>query len=160
MASMWRKAMHYLGLGPDEDYDDYDLLGGGDPDHAMRREPVPREAHHVREAPYREPAQREPVRRPMPSREREPDVGSTVRTLSSAARAGAVGPEPVARGTAATAGAAAAAAAVNGHSAERPAPRPRPTVVRPPAVPPSVKPHAVSPVTFTDAQEVADQFKR
>ncbi len=24
MASMWRKAMLYLGLGPDEDYDDYD----------------------------------------------------------------------------------------------------------------------------------------
>ena len=24
MASMWRRAMHYLGLGPDDEYDDYD----------------------------------------------------------------------------------------------------------------------------------------
>ena len=24
MASMWRRAMLYLGLGPDDEYDDYD----------------------------------------------------------------------------------------------------------------------------------------
>ena len=25
MASMWRRAMLYLGLGPDDEYDDYDI---------------------------------------------------------------------------------------------------------------------------------------
>lgn len=29
MASMWRRAMLYLGLGPDEEYDDYDLPDEG-----------------------------------------------------------------------------------------------------------------------------------
>ena len=27
MASMWRKAMLYLGLGPDDEYDDFDVTG-------------------------------------------------------------------------------------------------------------------------------------
>src|SRR4029453_1079365 len=27
MASMWRKAMLYLGLGPDDEYDDFDATG-------------------------------------------------------------------------------------------------------------------------------------
>jgi len=44
MASMWRKAMLYLGLGPDEDYDDYDA-----PDVA----PIPQTARPA--APIREP---------------------------------------------------------------------------------------------------------
>ena len=26
MASMWRRAMLYLGLGPDDEYDDYDVV--------------------------------------------------------------------------------------------------------------------------------------
>jgi len=44
MASMWRKAMLYLGLGPDEDYDDYDA-----PDEVA---PVPQT---TRPAPPRDP---------------------------------------------------------------------------------------------------------
>ena len=35
MATMWRRAMTYLGLGPDEEYDDYD-----EPEVATQREPV------------------------------------------------------------------------------------------------------------------------
>lgn len=128
MASMWRKAMLYLGLGPDEDYDDYEVLGGNG---------------------QAGPA-REPIRRQVPPHEPEPT--GTVRTLSSAAavESGAHhhAPSPT----------------TNGHSArpqpERPAnPRPRPTVVRPLTVA-SAKPHVVAPASFTDAQEVADEFKR
>ena len=128
MASMWRKAMLYLGLGPDEDYDDYDVLGS-----------------NGQAGPAREPA-----RRPMaPSH--DADASGTVRTLSSAAAAEAAG-----HGHGATA---------NGHAtrpgAERPpmAARPRPAVVRPLTVA-SAKPHVVAPASFTDAQEVADEFKR
>jgi cell division inhibitor SepF len=132
MASMWRKAMLYLGLGPDEDYDDYDVLGSNG------------QAGHARE--------REPVRRPMASsHDRDPDGGGTVRTLgsSSAEPGGGHGHGPT----------------TNGHAtrpvAERPpmAARPRPAVVRPLTVA-SAKPHVVAPASFTDAQEVADEFKR
>lgn len=35
----------------------------------------------------------------------------------------------------------------------------RTATVRPLAVPPSLKPHVVAPAAFSDAQEVADQFK-
>ena len=38
MASMWRKAMLYLGLGPDEEYDDYEIA---DERHVSPR-PAPR----------------------------------------------------------------------------------------------------------------------
>src|ERR671913_116920 len=36
MASMWRRAMHYLGLGPDDEYDDYDEY-----DVSERQRPLP-----------------------------------------------------------------------------------------------------------------------
>jgi cell division inhibitor SepF len=131
MASMWRKAMLYLGLGPDEDYDDYDVVGSNG---------------------QAGPA-REPVRRTMaPSH--DPEATGTVRTLgaTSASDAGVHGH----------------GSATNGHTtrpmAERPerppmAARPRPAVVRPLTVA-SAKPHVVAPASFTDAQEVADEFKR
>lgn len=131
MASMWRKAMLYLGLGPDEDYDDYDVLGNG--------------------APAAPP--REPIRRPMATPTHDPESTGSVRTLSAAAAA-----EVAALQHAAGVGS-------NGHSArqpvdrERPQARPRPTVVRPLNVA-SAKPHVVAPASFTDAQEVADEFKR
>ena len=130
MASMWRKAMLYLGLGPDEDYDDYEVLGSNG---------------------QAGPA-REPVRRPVaPSH--DPETTGTVRTLSSAAAADA-GLHGHGAG-----------APTNGHGPrpgpERPpmAARPRPAVVRPLTVA-SAKPHVVAPASFTDAQEVADEFKR
>jgi cell division inhibitor SepF len=138
MASMWRKAMLYLGLGPDEDYDDYEVLGSNG---------------------QAGPA-REPVRRPMaPSH--DPESSGTVRTLSSAAAAEAAGQHGHGHGPG-------PGASTNGHAgnAGRPGPerppmaaRPRPAVVRPLTVA-SAKPHVVAPASFTDAQEVADEFKR
>lgn len=151
MTSMWRRAIHYLGLGPDEDYDDYDLLGGAEPE-ADRRDPSQRDPA------YRDQARRDEARR-APQPPRDPVGSSTVRTLSPAARA---------EGARAAAGrndgtGRHGAVSTNGHSHgsnDRVA-RARPSaVVRPLAVPPSVKPHVVSPAAFTDAQEVADQFKR
>jgi cell division inhibitor SepF len=80
------------------------------------------------------------------------DGGGTVRTLGSNSAEAHHG----------------ASAPSNGHVArpvaerpERPpvAARPRPAVVRPLTVA-SAKPHVVAPASFTDAQEVADEFKR
>jgi cell division inhibitor SepF len=132
MASMWRKAMLYLGLGPDEEYDDYDVV-----------------------AP--QPPVREPMRRPMANapRERDHEPSGSVRTLSSSALEDS-GSHYL------------SAAPTNGHSQREPrgmaergpgVPRPRPNVVRPISVS-SAKPHVVAPASFTDAQEVADEFKR
>ena len=142
MASMWRKAMLYLGLGPDEDYDDYDVLGNGAPASPSR----------------------EPMRRPVATPHHEAEPTGSVRTLSAAAAAEVAALQH------------AAGISTNGHTTrgpaterervrerevdrERPAARPRPTVVRPLSVA-SAKPHVVAPASFTDAQEVADEFKR
>jgi cell division inhibitor SepF len=138
MASMWRKAMLYLGLGPDEDYDDYDVVAP----------PAPA---------------REPMRRPAmsPQRERDPESSGAVRTLGSSASLDD-SERHYANGSASNG---------HGHSprerdrdrvnADRSAnqPRPRPNVVRPMSAP-AAKPHVVAPASFTDAQEVADEFKR
>lgn len=146
MASMWRRAMHYLGLGPDEDYDDYDLLGAADQEPA-RREPAP-----------------EPRRRPMMSPQ-DSERGSTVRTLSShpQPRSDDGGEPPHRQPPAASNGVHASNGYGRRGNAEVRQPRGagarRPAIVRPLAVPPSAKPHVVAPAAFTDAQEVADQFK-
>ena len=135
MASMWRKAMLYLGLGPDEDYDDYDVVLGSNGQAGPAREPV---------------------RRPMaPSH--DPETTGSVRTLG--ATTADTGPSHGSHGSHGH------GPATNGHvarpGAERPqvAARPRPAVVRPLTVA-SAKPHVVAPASFTDAQEVADEFKR
>jgi cell division inhibitor SepF len=145
MASMWRKAMLYLGLGPDEDYDDYEVLGGNAPP----------------------PPVREPVRRAVMPSAHDPDTGS-VRTLGAApggdpdaaSRGHGHGPMHRERPPGAN-------PAGNGHAprrelADRPAggpPRARAPVVRPLPVA-AAKPHVVAPASFTDAQQIADEFKR
>ncbi len=104
MATMWRRAMTYLGLGPDDEYDDYD--------YDVPEEPPVRAAPRYPEPP---PDSQIGAVRPLP-REREPEVQ----------------PSPL---------------------------RPRGSVVRPIAPQqPSPKPFAVSPVSFNEAQEVADKF--
>lgn len=105
MATMWKKAMLYLGLGPDEEYDDYDVDD---------RDVAPAARH----APPEPPEATGGAVRPLP-RERlappEPPVAS-----------------PAVRRTG---------------------------VVRPlAATPSSSKPFAVAPVSFNDAQGVADKF--
>ena len=59
MASMWRKAMLYLGLGPDEEYDDFDVTG-----------------EHQR------PVQPRPVVRRSGDVQHDPEPSGSVRTLS------------------------------------------------------------------------------
>ncbi|HKY68323.1 MAG TPA: hypothetical protein VJM49_18200, partial [Acidimicrobiales bacterium] len=59
MASMWRKAMLYLGLGPDDEYDDFDVTG-----------------EHQRATAAR------PVVRRTPDVHHDPEPSGSVRTLS------------------------------------------------------------------------------
>jgi cell division inhibitor SepF len=135
MPTMWRKAMTYLGLGPDEEYVDYD-------DAAPLREPA---------QPLREPA----PERPRPVQERMSRQGPTVvrhreRDLdvdSDVAVVGTVRPVPIepSSGIGATGPAA-------GQRRSGP-------VVRPMPVASTAKPHVLSPRSFNEAQELADKYK-
>jgi cell division inhibitor SepF len=71
MASMWRRAMLYLGLGPDDEYDEYEPMD----------EPIGVPARTATQAPNRYPAHPAPVR----DVEREFDPGPTraVRTIGA-----------------------------------------------------------------------------
>ncbi|MCU0312312.1 MAG: cell division protein SepF [Acidimicrobiales bacterium] len=125
MANTWRKAMTYLGLGPDDEYDDRDVRDDA--------------------APAREggPAGPPPARSAAPSRSRPPAPKGVPAPPAAAFPGPAVEPtEPPAVRTLPTPG--------------DDAPKPR---VR--AVPrtPQVKAHLVAPVSFNQAQEVADRFK-
>ena len=131
MATMWRKAMLYLGLGPDDEYDDYDAA----PDD--RPAPVREQAAPARPAPTRQTAPSRsapaaPARpRPAPSNPSpafsqpppEPSEPPAVRTLP-----------------------------VPGDDAPKPRVRAVPRT-------PVKAPHLVEPHSFNQAQEVADKFK-
>lgn len=135
MASMWRKAMLYLGLGPDDEYDDYDQydepvagpMGASAPQSTMAP---------VQHAPVQN---RYPLAQiPEPQFDRDPDPGSrSVRTIGPPT---AVRPQP------------------SGDGGD-PAARPRTAVVRPLQPVASAKPHVVAPTSFNQAQEVADKLK-
>jgi cell division inhibitor SepF len=56
MASMWRRAMLYLGLGPDDEYDDYDI----EADTVPERRPAPTQARYPAAAPPTRELEREP----------------------------------------------------------------------------------------------------
>jgi cell division inhibitor SepF len=71
MASMWRKGMHFLGLGPD---DEYDAAMGGDEFVDLREAPIEEGPAAVRPL----PRERAPERRA----EREPDGGGAVATVA------------------------------------------------------------------------------
>jgi cell division inhibitor SepF len=133
MASMWRKTMLYLGLGPDDEYEE-----DGYVDETAPPQPAPQPTRTREPAPARAPAA--PAARPRPAGPSRP-VGrqpapapdadaepSSVRTLPAQPQ-----PEPA-------------------------APKPR-AVVRPIPASASAKPHVVSPTSFNHAQEVADKFK-
>ncbi len=157
MASMWRKAMLYLGLGPDDEYDDFDVTG-----------------EHQRTA-----APRPVVRRGAGDAQHDPEPSGSVRTLSPSAvdddqnghdggrtnghengraphsaRAERLGSEShleVAR-----------TSSRRSFSSERASERPssgRSAVVRPLPTGVGSKPFVVGPTSFNDAQEVADKFK-
>jgi cell division inhibitor SepF len=145
MASMWKKAMTYLGLGDDEDYADYDL----EAEAPTRRAPA--ERRPVREParpPVAAPAERRPTRE---AREEPSDVvvrGGKVRPMPADIRPDprAADPRPASGVGAVTARGATGAT-------------PRGAVVRPLPVPVTAKPHVVHPTSFNGAQEVADIFK-
>jgi cell division inhibitor SepF len=132
MASMWRKAMLYLGLGPDDEYEDYERAehrpGSAQAQAAGQREPVsvaPREPGSTRSRPQnaRSGGVRGGGTRPAPPQEPEQ---AAVRPIAP--------PDP-----------------------PEPAPAKPRTVVRP--VPAAARPHVVSPTSFNHAQELADKFK-
>jgi cell division inhibitor SepF len=139
MATMWRKAMLYLGLGPDEEYDDYDALPEEAPSPAREPAAAPvRQAAPAAPAPPRQAAPRPApaAPRPRPAPAPAPPQAPAYSTPP---------PEP----------------------AEPPAVRtlplpgddaPKPRVRAVPRTP-QVKPHLVEPRSFNSAQEVADKFK-
>jgi cell division inhibitor SepF len=130
MASMWRKTMLYLRLGPDDEYED-DAVGDEPASQPVAaREPAPAaRAATARPRPAPAPA-RQPTAQPQPQLQPQPieSEHAGVRTLSPQAPAETVSPKPRA-------------------------------VVRPIPASPSAKPHVVSPTSFNHAQEVADKFK-
>jgi cell division inhibitor SepF len=152
MASMWRKAMLYLGLGPDDEYDDFDVTG-------EHQRPV---------------APRPVVRRATGGDlQHDPEPSGSVRTLtpSAADDLNGTGSNGVAHGRAdrdadrdrprdrdADDPGEGRATSRRSREGDRPA-RSRGAVVRPLPVGGSSKPVVVGPTSFNDAQEVADKFK-
>jgi cell division inhibitor SepF len=151
MASMWRKAMLYLGLGPDDEYDDFDVTG------EHQRPVTPRPA----------------VRRTGGGDvQHDPEPSGSVRTLSPSA----VDDAGTRNGNGSHGGHATRSNAEHGGSEERPSARRaaagsagagaaserssrgRGAVVRPLPIGTS-KPSVIGPTSFNDAQEVADKFK-
>ena len=149
MASMWRKAMLYLGLGPDDEYDDFDVTG------EHQRPVMPRPA----------------VRRTGGDVQHDPEPSGAVRTLTPSA-ADDVGTR---NGNGSHIGHATRSSAEHGSGEERPSARRaasstgagsgserssrgRGAVVRPLPVGTS-KPSVIGPTSFNDAQDVADKFK-
>jgi cell division inhibitor SepF len=132
MASFLKKTMLYLGLGPDDEYDVYDDAPEPVSDRRDRESNI---ATVTRVAP----------RLPHPPEA----TGGSVRAIR-------VGP---ATGTATATASSAAAVGVADLADVRPT-RATSSVVRPiPREAAPVKPHSVTPLSFNDAQEIADWFK-
>lgn len=137
---MWRKAMVYLGLGDDAEYDTYDPEYDQEPERGGSRD---------------RPATGQPRLSSQPSNVSSVSVSSASAYPDESSAIGAVRPigrsgdgrEPATLGQ-----------TVNPSGGVGVA-RPRPQVVRPIAVTPNAKPHLVVPASFNEAQEVADKFK-
>ena len=127
MSSMWRNAMVYLGLGPDDEYDDY----AASPDDR----PLPPPPSRV----VRQPARPTGTVRPRPPA----SAGAVLSTPPENGEASEVRPVP-------------APSAPSANRGFEDASKPR---VR--AVPrrQSVRPHLVTPRSFNQAQDIADNFK-
>jgi cell division inhibitor SepF len=130
--SMWKKAMDYLGLGPDDAYDDYEVAP--EPERPVRAARPPREEPARTQRGYSDyeaeaPVRTVPTRPSFPSR--EPDV--TVRRPVPATDDSNVQPRPI---------------------NPRPAPAQRPS-----STGTAADPYTVRPRRFDSAQELADKFK-
>jgi cell division inhibitor SepF len=133
MPTMWRKAMTYLGLGPDEEYVDYD--------DAPLREP----------APAREPAPERPRPTSGASRQGPTVVRQRERAMdgeSDVAVVGTVRPMPIEPSS-----------GIGATQPVSPGQRRGGPVVRPMPVASTAKPHVLSPRSFNEAQELADKYK-
>ncbi|MCY7300779.1 MAG: cell division protein SepF [Ilumatobacteraceae bacterium] len=132
--AMWKKAMDYLGLGPDESYDEYDVAP--EPERPMRTARQPREEALRQQRGYATEYEAEAPVRSVPARPSFPtstvnDGGS--RRPVPANDDSSVQPRPI-----------------NPRSA--PAPRVSPVAV-------GAAPYTVRPRRFDSAQEIADKFK-
>lgn len=126
---MWRKAMVYLGLGDDAEYDDYGSNYDDEPERAAQ--------------PGRE---RPPARTQAPAASSYPDEPSGIGSVRPISTRGSDPREASDLGqTVAPAGVGQV--------------RPRPQVVRPMPVMPNAKPFVVMPTSFNQAQDVADKYK-
>lgn len=134
---MWRKAMVYLGLGDDAEYDDHAGTYGNEPDRGASRE---RGAAPPQTAP---PKHAPPQHAAPAAYADEPSGIGSVRPISS--RSGEPA-ELVPAGQRVT----------PSHTGTV---RPRPQVVRPLVVTPNAKPFVVMPTSFNQAQDVADRYK-
>jgi len=130
--SIWKRAMDYLGLGPDDAYDDYDYP------------PEP----EVRPARTRAPRDTEaPTRGARPPMEYEPEVA--VRTVPARPTFPSRNDEPTGRRP--------VPAGDDSSVQPRPINAPRSTGGR--GVATNLDPHTVRPRQFDSAQEIADKFK-
>ena len=130
--SMWKKAMDYLGLGPDDAYDDYEPAP--EPERAQRAARPPRDEAPRSSRGYANEYETEAVR-PVPARpsfpQREPDAGG--RRPQPPSDDSNVQPRPI---------------------------NPRPAAAaRPAAGATAADPHTIRPRRFDSAQELADKFK-
>lgn len=137
MATKWRRAMHYLGLGPDDEYDD-------DRGHAYERQSsassadpagTPSVAMPGRPVPPSGTSRVDP--RPAPPRQGS-EHGVTVRPVAVPPETSQV--RPMAPGAAGRDVGARSSGSVR-------------------QIPASPRPHVVAPTGFNDAQEVGDHFK-
>ena len=132
--SMWKKAMDYLGLGPDDAYDDYDVAPEAErPVRAARpprEEPVRQQRGYGHELEAEAPVRAVPTRPSFPTSTMN-DVAS--RRPVPANDDSSVQPRPI-----------------------NPRPAPTPRVV---ATAAGADPHTVRPRRFDSAQELADKFR-
>ncbi|MFN8024511.1 MAG: cell division protein SepF [Acidimicrobiales bacterium] len=137
--SIWKRAMDYLGLGPDDAYDDYDLPpepepravrgGGGGGRQPRYDEPVVRNSRQMPDYEPEAAVRTVPTRPTFPSRDTEP----VTRRPAPASDDSSVHPRPI-----------------NPTRSSAPA-RGGQAV--------SSDPHTVRPRRFDSAQEIADKFK-
>lgn len=149
MSSMWRKAMVQLGLGDDDEYDDYD-------DQPARRASAPppaEEPRPVQPRPATRTVQPRPVQpvpdragtvSPLPRTERESGGSMRFPTHGGPPEQPTVQPVPSSRDERVRVTPAGSTTVASG---VRTIPRP------------NAKPHVVAPRSFGDAQEVGDTFK-
>ena len=134
---MWRKAMVYLGLGDDAEYDEYGREYGDEPDRGGSRDRAPA-ARPQQSAP--------PTVSTVTTYQDEPSGIGSVRPISTSSTSSR---DPREAGDIGQTIPSSAVGQV----------RPRPQVVRPMPMTANAKPFVVMPTSFNQAQDVADKYK-